>query len=185
MDDDQASNYFEYDYDQKVEGRYKRKRILYVIFASFAVLALTAACCIGKVKLLLWAAPVVFMMAVYTARYLFKYFQNEYKYTVERSAFTMYLIHGKGKPAVLYSFDAKTAEAVVKYDETTAAQYPEDDFDLIYRSYITKEIGDLYMAIFTDKNGKKCLGYFEAGKKALSIMKYYNKNVQLCDTLRH
>lgn len=182
FDSGESSNYTEYNYDKIPSREDKIKRGLYICGAAVVIIALAAVCVISK--MLLYFAPFVAAFGIYLARFLFRYFQHEYKYTLDRSVFTMVRFYGKSKPHPYFSLDVKDAEAIVPYSEESAAKYPEDGFDIVHTSYVSKDSRDLYMIIW-NKDGKKVLSYFEASKKALKMMKFYNPLTVVKDDLRH
>ena len=182
--DDQATNYVEYSVDKKVEAPDKLKRVLYFTFV-FAVI-------IGLILILvkfggpfIYVTPLIVFLGVPLTKFFFRYLQNEYKYTVDRSNFKMELIHGKAKPKLLYETDVKEMEFAVPYDDINRDKYPDRDFDAVVKCCESMTTPDLYILAFKDKNGKRVLMYFNACQKALKIMNYYNKKIIVSPSLRH
>ena len=182
--DDQATNYVEYSYDKKVEKSDKLKRFLYFFFVILIMLALLLLL-IKFAGPFIYVTPLILIIGVPLAKFFFRYLQNEYKYTVDRSSFKMELIHGKAKPKLLYEVDVKDMEFAVPYDDINRDKYPERDFDVTAKCAESMDTPDLYILAFKDKNGKRVLMYFNACQKALKIMNYYNKKIVLSSSLRH
>ena len=51
--------------------------------------------------------PLFLILGIPLAKFFYRYLQNEFKYTVDRSTFKMEIIHGKAKPKLLYETDIK------------------------------------------------------------------------------
>lgn len=178
----ESSNYTEYDYDKIPTKRDKLFRALYIIGAALVILTLAGLCIMSK--LLLYFAPFVLAFGIYFARFMFRYFQHEYKYTLDRSKFTMVRFYGKSKPKFYFEADVKNAKLIAPYSGDIAKAYPEENFDTVYTSYISKDSPDLYVMIY-EKDGKDILAYFEGCKKSIKMMKFYNPNTVENGNLRH
>ncbi len=182
---EQATNYNEYSYEKAVSKSDKIKRILYFAAVVFImILPILIAMLIPGTKFLLFIMPLFIILGIPLAKYFFKYFQTEYKYTVNRSIFKMELIHGKSKPKTLYECDVKDMEFAVPASEAQS-RLDGRKFDTKSVCLVSGDSPDKYVTAFRDKNGKSVLLYFEGCKKSLKIMNYYNKNVTVSSELNH
>ena len=182
--DDQATNYVDYSVDKKVDGKDKLHRFLY--FTFIALIALTLLLLLIKFGgPFIAVTPLMIFIGVPLTKFFFRYLQNEYKYTVDRSNFKMELIHGKAKPKLLYEVNVKDMEFAVPYDDINREKYPDRDFDVVAKCCESMETPDLYILAFKNKNGKRVLMYFNACLKALKIMNYYNKKIEISPSLKH
>ncbi len=185
MDNEQSTNYSEYSYEKAVTGKDKMKRALYFIGIVLVMLLPVLIAMLFKVYFIMYVMPLVLILGVPLAKYFYKYFQVEYKNTVDRSTFKMELIHGKSKPRLLYEADVKDMEFAVPLTAENLGKYKDVQRDVTARCLVTDDSPDAYITLFKDKNGKKVFLYFEGSKKALKIMNYYNKNVVVSPDLSH
>lgn len=182
MNDAQESvNRAEYSYEKAVTKKDKLKRALYFTGVVLLMILPILTAMIFHVYFIMYIMPLVLIIGVPLAKFFFRYFQNEYKYTVERSSFKMELIHGKAKPKLLYDVNVNDME----FAKPAIPDPDRSGYDTVSYCCVSETSPDLYIASFRDKNGKKVLLYFEGSKKALKIMNYYNKNVVVSDALRH
>ena len=185
-DSEQSTNTAEYSYEKTLTGADRLKRVLYVcgviliMLIPLIIAAVTQLWYVGIVGM-----PLFVFLGVPLAKFFFRYLQAEYKYTVERSSFKMELIHGKAKPKLLYQTDVRDIEFAAPATEENKQKYNVSDADKTAYCWISGSSPDLYMMIFKDGSGKRVLLYFEGCRKALKIMNYYNKNVEVSNDLMH
>lgn len=177
--DDSSFNSITYTVEKKVEGKYALHRVLYILGVVLASVALCAACI--YVKLLVYFTPVMFMLCVIIFKYLFIYFQIEYRYTIEHGVFTMEKVFGGKKCKNYYQIKLSDADMIVPFSDVAVTKG-----DTVYDSCVSLKnpTQDLY-AIITKNGERKSIAYFEATKKTLKIMRYHNQNTVLSDNLRH
>ncbi len=177
--EDSSFNSITYTIEKKVEGKYALQRIAYIVGAVAASIILCALCIISK--LLVYLTPVVFMLCVVIFKYLFIYFQIEYRYTIEHGVFTMEKVFGAKKCKKYYEITISEAEAIIPFKDVD-----QSPADIVYPSCVSTKTPtpDLY-AIIAQNGGKRHIAYFEATKKTLKIMKYHNKSTVITEGLRH
>lgn len=183
-DSEQSVNFAEYSYEKAITNKDKVKRILYFALVVFIIILPVIIAVILHVYFIIFITPLFVFMGVPLAKFFFRYLQNEYRYTVDRSNFKMELIHGKAKPKLLYETDVKDMSFAVPATEENRQKY-SDGIDKTVYCCISETSPDLYMTSFKTKSGKTVLMYFEGSKKALKIMNYYNKNIEVSNTLNH
>lgn len=180
-DSEQSTNFAEYSYEKAVTGKDKAHRALYVIGIVLLMILPILIAVIFHVYFIIYIMPLVLILGVPLAKFFYRYLQNEYKYTVDRSSFKMELIHGKAKPKLLYETDVKDME----FAKPASSDIDKSGYGAVAYCCVSETSPDLYVTSFKDKNGKKVLLYFEGSKKALKIMNYYNKNVVVSNDLNH
>ena len=183
-DSEQSTNFAEYSYEKAINSKDKIKRVLYFALVVFIIILPVIIGVILHVYFLIFITPLFVFMGVPLAKFFFRYLQNEYKYTVDRSNFKMELIHGKAKPKLLYETDVKDMDFAVPATEENRQKYGTGTDKTAY-CCISETSPDLYMTSFKNKSGKTVLMYFEGSKKALKIMNFYNKNVIIKSDLNH
>ena len=184
-DSEQATNYNEYSYEKAITKKDKLKRALYFVGVVLLMLLPVLIAVIFHIYFLIYITPLFIVLGVPLAKFFFRYFQTEYKYTVDRSTFKMELIHGKAKPKLMYEVDVKEMDFAVPANEENVAKYVFGKYDTTAVCLVSDDSPDKYVSAFKDKNGKSVLMYFEGCKKSLKIMNYYNKNVVVSSELNH
>ena len=184
-DSEQSTNYAEYSYEKAVTKSDRVKRVLYIVLVVFIMVIPVIAAMLFHVYPIMYVMPLVLILGIPLAKFFFRYFQNEYRYTVDRSNFRMELIHGKAKPKLLYETDVKDMEFAVPVTDASKEEHKASDFDTVSYCVVSDHSPDLYMTSFKTGSGKKVLLYFEGSKKPLKIMNYYNKNVIVSPDLSH
>jgi hypothetical protein len=182
---EQSTNYNEYSYEKAITKTDKLKRVLYFIGVAFLMLLPVLIAVIFHIYFLIYITPLFIVLGVPLAKFFFRYFQTEYKYTVNRSSFKMELIHGKAKPKLLYETDIKDMDFAVPATEENVKKYGGEKYNTTAYCIVSDDSPDKYVTAFKDKNGKSVLLYFEGCKKSLKIMNYYNKNVVVSSELNH
>ncbi|MBP5208984.1 MAG: hypothetical protein J6330_11080 [Clostridia bacterium] len=184
-DQEQATNYVEYSYEKAITNKDKLNRFLYIAGVVVLMILPILIAVFLHVYFIMYIMPLVLIVGVPLAKFFYRYLQNEFRYTVDRSSFKMELIHGKAKPKLLYECDANDMEAVVPATPENREKFKESDYDRVGRCWVSDNSPDLYIMTFKDHDGRSVLLYFEGCKKALKILNYYNKNVVLSQDLRH
>ena len=185
-DSEQSTNYAEYSYEKAVTGKDKLKKVLYIISVILLILSpifvmLIVRIYTSKAYFIMYIMPLFLVLGIPLAKFFYRYLQNEFKYTVDRSTFKMEIIHGKAKPKLLYETDIKDMD----FAKPATADIDKSGYGTVAYCCVSETSPDLYVTSFKDKNGKKVLLYFEGSKKALKIMNYYNKNVEIKNDLNH
>lgn len=185
-DSEQSTNYAEYSYEKAVTGKDKLNRVLYIIGVILIILSplfimLIVRIYTSKAYFIMYIMPLFLILGVPLAKFFYRYLQNEFKYTVNRSTFKMEVIHGKAKPKLLYETDIKDMD----FAKPASSDIDRSGYDTVAYCCVSETSPDLYAASFKDKHGKTVLLYFEGSKKALKIMNYYNKNIIIKSDLMH
>ncbi len=176
----QGLNSVQYEYEKRVEGSYKIKRLLYIISCVAVSLGLIlTVCTIGGP--FVYTVPVIFIICLIVSRLFFMFFQISYKYKIEGGVFTAYIIYGGRRIKEYYHVDLRQAEAIEPYDAS------KNQHGTVYPSCISlaKPSPELYAIVFKTEAGKDAVAYFEASKAALKVMKYFKEDTVISDKVRH
>ena len=171
-------NTYEYAAEQKIEGKWKLLRILalsaYVLFVASFFLILY----IIRLIPLFAITPILVWMLVY---FTWKYTKPDYRYMIEKGAFTFYVCYGRKTKRKKTEFLISRAEAISPID---AIQDKIREFapTVIYSAIPSVKSTDIYAALYTDGKGKKCVIYFIATEKALKLMRFYNPRTEIMKT---
>lgn len=179
-------NYVEYCVEKRPEGSYRAKRILLVIvcvLVGFSIIPFVTYSVIGKA--LIYLVPVWMGLCGIAYWFLSRFVNIEYEYRVIQGEFQMDIIYGQRQRRELMSCRVRDMEIIHPLDdagkEKLAACDRVDDCSISRK----KPTPDVYYFTYSE-NGKKFGVVFEATKKTLDIMKFYNASVlTLSDTLRH
>lgn len=173
-------NNFEYGAEKKVEGKLKtRKILLIVLYLTFTAVAFTA---VIISKLLPTGALVPFALYIlYLATW--RYVQIDYKYIVETGKLTLTRKYGNSKPVVLTEFRIKEAELIAPLDESEA-KIRDFEPEITYDAIPSEACPDKYVALFRDKDAKRCAMLFEASAASLKVLHYYNGNCVVRQTTK-
>lgn len=163
-------NNFEYGAEQKIEGKLKTRRllllILYVVFTAslFGIIFAIKMIPLGAV------VPIfVWMLIFFTWRYV----KIDHKYIIDMGNLTYTKRYGNTKPKVISEFKVKNATLIapVEESESKVRDYePEIEYDA--RPYA--DCVGAYVALYVNKDGKRCAFYFQATEASLKVLHYYN-----------
>lgn len=181
--EDSNKNHVEYTVERKAEGKYLKAKILWlciyalILAAYIGVLALLSQYAIMLVICTLPFAPVV--VIVLRGSTWYRFVKCTYKYEISNAKITFTEIHGRFKKEFFSEFVSAAKKIAPLTDEYKAEAEGADVLYDCRRSASDTE--DIYFIVF-EKDGKKTVIYFEAVKKALDVMKYYNsKNIVMTE----
>ena len=159
-DQEQATNYVEYSYEKAITNKDKLNRFLYIAGVVVLMILPILIAVFLHVYFIMYIMPLVLIVGVPLAKFFYRYLQNEFRYTVDRSSFKMELIHGKAKPKLLYECDANDMEAVVPATPENREKFKESDYDRVGRCWVSDNSPDLYIlscSYDSKYNGEKFL----------------------------
>ena len=163
-------NTYEYAAEQKIEGKYLALRIallgFYVLFAAAYFLIAYVSRIVPIVAML----PVFIWMLVF---FTWKYTTPDYKYAIESGKFTFSVGYVKNKKKEKASFKISKAEAILPVE---SARNTIEKFSpaISYSSVPSVKASDVYVALYTDIDGKRCAMYFVATSQALRLLHLHN-----------
>ena len=171
-------NFFEYASEQKAEGKYLALRIvligLYVVFSATYFLVAYLTRIIPIVAIL----PIFLWMLIY---FTWRYTSPDYKYSIESGVFTFSVGYTKKKSTPKSSFKISTAEAILPLSEA-AEKIAEFSPIVSYSSVPSVNASDVYVALYTDKDGRRCAMYFIATSQALRLLRFHNSRTVVVPT---
>lgn len=163
-------NTFEYACSQKAEGKWALYKLLLILLyvcyvvAFGVIIYITAFVPVGAL------IPVTLWILVY---FTYKYTSPDYKYTVEHGEMCFYKTVGK-KEKKITSFPLKDALLIAPINEAKD-KISELGCSKSYSAVPYAKCPDVYAALYTDREGKRCVFYFRATREALKVMNHYNK----------
>lgn len=166
-------NFFEHSVEEKAEGKRKTTILLGRIGLLVVYCGLIGA--LMAIFAPLAIVPIV-LLPIFLA--FWKWFKCDLKYVIESSTMSFYRLHHGSKKAQ----PEKDLEVIIKDFREIAPRTAESDAKLkadgvevvyMYASHST--VADQYYATF-EKDGKKCVVYFEAVAASLKLLRYYNSN---------
>ncbi len=173
-------NSVEYEYEKKVEGDYRMKRLLYVIACVVISVALMATVCLIGGPFV-YTVPVIFMICLIFSRLFYRYFQISYRYTIEGGVFSACIVYASTIRKPYYKADLRNVKSIKPYDKDAKP------VGTVYPSCIsTKHASpELYEMRFVTDDGKEATAYFEATKDTLKVMKYFYPETVISASVRH
>jgi len=169
---------YEYTVEQKSEGSLRLKRLallaLYILYPAvliFVVGSGTAAIVaplLAFIPLSLWA--IIFLT--------WRYVKISYQYVITSGRLSFVKHYGARTHKMQFEVAIKDAKLIApigfrEHDERLEIFSPE----ITYSALSSKRAEDQYYIAFENAEGKKCVFFFEATKKALEICKMYNPKI--------
>ncbi len=171
-------NTYEYGAEQKSEGKYRTMKILlligYILFAAvyFAVIYITRIFPLGAL------IPIALWVLIY---FTWRYTSPDYIYTVESGNLTFFVSYTKKKRIKKTEFKISSAVMIAPRD-TSSARVSDFAPQKSYSAVPSVSSKDVYTALYTDKNGKRCAFTFIATSKALKLLHFYNSKTEISAT---
>lgn len=173
---------YEFVVDEHPEGSRKLKKIL----GRGSMLVAIAVFVIFFTVLNPALAPLaVFPLAMLgVVLYVWKFFNVELEYSMTSGYISFTRIYGGQKrKAVLKMLCIKDMQAIAPVTDTTMAELSARGVEKSYMFASHSSAEDMYYAIF-EKDGVKCVVYFEATQKALHNLRYYNTSTVVTNVSR-
>ena len=162
---------------QKSKGKWLVFRILLVIGYVLFALSYFAFCVAIKFYPLAGFTPLfTWMLAFFTWRYV----SVTYRYEIFSGDFVFSKILNDRHKKPMFKLKIKDLERIAPYhDRVEQSRIEAYRVEKTLWAASSKESPDLYYALFTDNEGKRTVLYFEATRKALQLLSFYNKNTVL------
>lgn len=167
------SDSYEYTVKKKIEGAFLLKRILFISLYVLYVLAILTVALLTKLAAPAIAfIPLTLWMLIY---FTFPYCNIEFEYSMIDGYVTFSTIYGQRKRKEEFSMRISSFERVAPYNGDYMAEVERYSPQRVYSALSSEsKPADPYFALFKDKDGKKCVFFFEATNRAVRIIKYYN-----------
>ncbi len=173
---DYAFNYTEHLVKRQLDGKLIAARIAIILFAAVlfgGVIFLM----FGPIKIP-HVAVVAVVLIVYVSILLWGFTSIEYEYLIVSGVMSMDKIIAGKKRRQMVEFKVSSAEKIIPLKDARL-----DGADVIY-GVTSHDAEDAYCAIFTSEKGEKKALVFNATKKSLDMLRYYNKNCIIADNIK-
>lgn len=182
MNNDFTSTY-EYTVEQKPEGKFKTRKILFWLLYIIYPLVLMVIVSILQIFQLFALVIVTEWMIVYAT---WKYTKPEYEYSVTSGRVTFSIIYGRRSRKEMLTFTIKECLQIAPAtDGDYLAMLEEYNPEVIYSAVSTVDSPDKYYAAFESADGKRCVFYFEATEKMLKLCRNYNASHTVITKVRY
>lgn len=184
----EITNHAELTVEKKVEGVYRRNRLLMkiaYIVAPILLLILFALVDMTLMGIILVCALYPFILSKIIIPMTFIYVSLEEKMDISGGHITLSTIYGKKKSKEHCKYKVSMFDAIAPYnnDEYKKAA---DDFaaDKRYEVVSSMSHPDVYYAYGTNEYGEKVILFFEVTNKAIKVMKFLNKKTVVTEVSR-
>ena len=170
---------YEFVVAQKAEGRFLRRRILFLLLYAVYVIAFLGIGIITRIGIPLVAlVPVTTWILIF---FTWRYVQVEYEYSMTSGILVFTEIYGGRSRKKMMEVHIKDATAILPLSDPRT-EVTVDCFapDVVYSAVPSVNAEDTYVMLFEDRSekvkekGKHVAFTFVATTQALKIMKYYN-----------
>ena len=165
---------------KKPEGKYRQKRILfvlgYIIFGLLYFFGLFAAhlyAFIAFIVLLEW------ILVFFTWRYV----SIEYKYEIESSNVKFYVIYGSKSRKLILTRHIKDFDEIKPFDPAVKEEIKSRKYKAVNDFRSSESSQDGYCATYTDESGSMSIVCFDGSQKTLKLFKYYNSKTVITPTI--
>ncbi len=166
-------NYFEYNVEKKADGKTRLQRLGIVLLDILLAVFLFAT--IDGMLLLIAFCGFALIFAILTF-FLYKRTQIEFEYEINGGEFTMSKIYGGRSRKTLFSQKISAFHHFAPYTEENFKAATGTEELKTFTCVSSPDAMDQFFGIFTDEDGKKCAVIFQAPKKVVSIIRFYNSS---------
>lgn len=172
-------NEYEYTVSQKSEGKWKRNRILMVLF--YAVFGLVFF--FGFFALHLYPLMALVILAEWILVFFtWGYVSLDYKITTGSGRIDFINIYGGRRQKIILEKNIRDFDIIAPLDGDAEERLKKTAFAKSYDFTSSVSATDRYYATFKDETGKDCVVCFEATQKLLKILRYYNPSTVIGET---
>ncbi len=173
---DYAFNYTEHLVKRQLDSKLITARIAIILLATVLFCGVIFLM-FGPVKIP-HIAVVAVVLIVYVSMLLWGLTSIEYEYLIVSGVMSMDKIIAGKKRRQMVEFKVPSAESILPLKNARL-----DGIDVIY-GVTSPDAEDAYCAIFTSEKGEKRALVFNATKKSLDMLRYYNKNCVISDSIK-
>lgn len=167
----------EYTVNQKIEGKWRTRRVLLVLSYILFSIGYFAVCAAIRFYPLMCFTPLFLWMLVF---FTWRYVSVAYRYEIVSGGWIFTRVMSDRFYKKMFTLKVKDAERIAPYgDRLERSRIDAYGAEKELWAASSKESPDLYFALFIDKDGKRTVLYFEATKRALQLLSFYNKNTVL------
>lgn len=173
---DYAFNYTEHLVKKELDSKLILARVL-IILMTLVLFGGVIYLMFGPVKIP-HVAVVAVVLIIYAAMQLWGLTSIEYEYLIVSGTMSVDKIISSKKRRQIVEFRVPAAEKILPYKDARL-----EGVEVIYGvSSVNAE--DAYCAVFTTDKGEKKALVFNATRKALEMLRYYNKNCVISDVIK-
>ncbi len=183
----EITNHAELTVEKKLEGEYKRNRLLMYIAYGLGLVVIMAV--LFAVKLSFFAILMIplypFLLSKLIIPLTFHYVSLEEKMDISGGHITLTTIYGKKKSKDLVKMKVSEFDVIAPYNnDQYKAAADSFAYDKRYEAVSSMKHPDVYYAYGTNEYGQKVILFFEVTNKALKVMKFLNKNTVVTEVSR-
>ena len=171
-------NTCEYGAEQKSEGRWRLFRTLMLSAYALYTLAYFVIIYITRIFPLGALIPITLWIIIY---FTWRYTKPDYRYLIEKGTMTFFVMFGKKKKIKKTEIKVSSAEAIAPAD-ALKEKISEFAPQKTYSAIPSVSACDVYAALYTDAEGKRCVFYFVATSQALKLLHFYNSKTVVVKT---
>lgn len=160
---------FEFVVEEKTEGKRKLGKFLGRFGLLTVVLGFVLLCLATR----LYPLAVLPLAMLGLVLYFWKIFNCELEYSMTSGIMTFSRIYGGIRRRKVLELFIKDMREIAPRTVESDAKLKAQGMDKIYMFASHSTAPDQYYAVF-EKDGKRCVVYFEATEKTLKILRYYN-----------
>lgn len=163
---------YEFTTRQKTYGMWIIKRlILILLYITFALTALSIGFLTGAFIPFFALAPILTCILVF---FTWRYVSVEYEYSMTSGHITFSKIYGARSRKCIFDTEIKAMNLIAPYTNEYIDKAIRFAPTVEYNGLSSPRADEQYFALFEDNNGKKAIFLFEATKRALEILRFYN-----------
>lgn len=167
----------EYTVSQKIEGKWRTRRVLLILSYVLFSIGYFALCVAIRFYPLACFTPLFTWMLVF---FTWRYVSVAYRYEIVSGDWIFTRVMSDRFYKKMFTLKVKDAERIAPYsDRIERSRIDAYGAEKELWAASSKESPDLYFALFIDTDGKRTVLYFEATKRALQLLNFYNKNTVL------
>lgn len=169
---DATSNFLEYSVVEKPNKKTKTRKAV-IIASAVAVFVVLFGVLSAFASAMVVVMPMATVLIVFAAFIFWKYTKIEYDYVISGGDMQMHIVYGGRNRKELFTFKISSAELIADL-----AGNPTDNsrYQKVYTCVSSMEAENILYVVFKNGDGEKCIAYFEAPKKAFSLLKFYNSS---------
>lgn len=166
---------YEFVVAQKMEGKWKVRRILAVIgYILFAIVMFGGGFATRLGVPVLALVPMFLWMLIY---FTWRYTRPEYEIATVSNTLRFTIVYGNRTRRPQVEVEFRQMQKIAPYDEAGQAEVKRFAPDKTWCAVSSMTSGrDIYYAIWQNEGKESCVLFFEATEQLLKICKYYNSS---------
>ena len=163
--------HYEFVVSQKMEGKWRMRRIIAVIgYVIFALVFFALGTTTKLLFPLLALTPLFLWMLIF---FTWRYTRPDYEITTVSNSLRFTIVYGNRTRRPQMEVEFRKMQKIAPHDEAGQAEVERFQPEKIYTAASSMQAADLYYAIW-EEDKQRCVLYFEATEQLLKICKYYN-----------